>query len=172
MSKPVKEMLIADIRNRIGDARDMLVIDSARLDAISTNKFRLALREKSISALTVRNSLAKRALNEIGLTALDSVLDGPSTLVWGDEDIIALSKEISKWAKELAPLEIKGGALEGSALSAADVEDLSKSPSREELIGQIVGMLLNPGARLAAALLAPGGRLAGQLESLAEPREE
>ncbi|HUG94389.1 MAG TPA: 50S ribosomal protein L10 [Planctomycetaceae bacterium] len=168
MSKPVKNMLIDDVRRRIGDVRDLLVIDSSRLDALSANRFRLALREKQISLLTVKNTLARRALNDAGVTALDPVLEGPSTIVWGGEDIVALSKEIARWAKELEPLQIKGGAVEGTTLDAAGVEQLSRSPSREELIGQIAGLILSPGAQLAGALLGPGGYLAGQLKALAD----
>lgn len=172
MSKRVKEMLMAEIRDRIDGPRDLLVIDSSRLDAVATNQFRLALREKQISALTVRNTLARRALTEVGLQdALDPLLQGPSTLVWGGEDIVALSKEIAKWAKELEPLEIRGGVVEGSSLTASDVDALSKSPSREELIGQIVGLALSPGANLAGAILGPGGELAGQIETIADQDE-
>jgi large subunit ribosomal protein L10 len=168
MSKHVKEMVMAEIRDRIGDPGDMLVIDSSRLDAISTNRFRLALREKDFSIFTVKNSLAKKTLNEVGVNALDSILQGPSTLVWGGEDIVALSKEISQWAKEFKGLEIKGGTTEGASLSAEEVDTLSKSPSREELIGQVMGLALSPGARLAAALLGPGGKIAGQIKTLAD----
>jgi len=164
-------MLIAEIQSRLGDVREMLVIDVSRLDAVSTNRFRLALRESDISALLVRNSLARRALNEVGVSALDSYLCGSSTLVWGGEDIVALSKEITKWARELESIEIRGGTVEGSSLDAAAVDALSKSPSREELIGRISGMALSPGGRLAASLAGPGGKVAGQIKSIADAEE-
>ena len=83
-------------------------------------------------------------------------------MVWGGEDIVALSKEIAKWAKDLPTFEIKGGAVEGQTLDANGVDVLSKSPSREELIGQIAGLALSPGAQLAAAMLGPSIQLAGQ----------
>lgn len=172
MSKFVKGMLISEITDRVGDVRDMLVIDTSRMDAISANRFRLALREKDINALTVRNSLARRAFSEIGVEGVDPHLEGPSTLVWGGEDIVALSKEIAKWAKEIEPLEIKGGTLEGKSLSAAEVDSLSKSASREELIAEIVQLALSPGARLAGALLGPGGKLASQIKQKAEEGDE
>ena len=117
------------------------------------------------------NSLAKRALNESGISTLDALLEGSSTLVWGGEDVISLSKEIARWARELEPLGIKGGTAEGKALTPGQVDELSKIPSREELIGQIVGLALSPGARLSAALLGPGGKLAGQIESISEGEE-
>ena len=56
--------------------------------------------------LTVQNTLARRALNDVGVTSLDSLLAGPSTLVWGGQDVVDLSKEIAKWAKEISELEI------------------------------------------------------------------
>lgn len=171
MSKFVKNMLIEEIAQRVGDNRDMLVVDCSKLDAVTSNKWRLALQEKEITALTVRNTLARKALNQAGLTSLDSLLEGPSTLIWGSEDVVALSKEITKWAKELGSLDIKGGTVEGTTLQPADVDALSKSPSREELIGQIVGQILSPGANLAAALLGPGATLASQLKTKSEEEE-
>ena len=172
MSKRVKQMVIAEIRERIGETAELLVVDSSRLDAITTNKWRLALRQSDITVLTVKNSLAKKALGEAGITGLDPYLEGSSTLVWGGEDIVALSREIARWAREIKQLEIKGGTAEGTSLNAADVDALSKSPSREELIGQIAGLALSPGARLCGALLGPGGKLAGQIETIAGKADE
>ncbi len=169
MSKRVKNLMMDQLRSRLGESREVLVVDSSRLDAITTNQWRLALREKNISAMTVSNSLARRALQDLGLAeGLSPWLEGPSTLVWGGEDVVALSKEIAKWAKELEPLEIKGGTLEGESLSPADVDALSKSPSREELLSQLVGLILSPGAKLSAALLGTGAGLASQVEKIAD----
>lgn len=172
MSKAVKQMIMDDIRQKLGASRDLLVVDASRLDAQSDNRFRLALRKKGISLLAVKNTLARRTLNEAGVTSMDPLLKGPSTLIWGGEDIVALSKEIAQWTKQLKNLEIKGAAVEGQTVDAKGVEALSKSPSREELIGQIAGLLLSPGARLAGALLGPGGTLCGQLQAMSETEEE
>jgi large subunit ribosomal protein L10 len=171
MSKPIKQMLIDEVTSRIGDNRDMLVIDVSRLDAISANKFRIALAEKSITALTVKNSLAKKALAGVGVEALNDVLAGPSTLVWGGEDVVALSKEISKWSKDFDEIDIKGGTVEGETLDSAGVDALAKSPSREELLSIISGQILGPGAKLSSQLLGPGGQLAGQIKSKSEGDE-
>ncbi len=165
MSKVVKTMMIEDLRKRVGDTRDFLVVDAAKLDAVTTHKLRLSLKKQNIQALVVPNKLALRALKDIGVTGLDEFLAGPSTLVWGGQDIVALSKEITKWAAEIEPLEIKGGTVEGTAVNREQVEELSRSPSREELIGMVVGLILAPGARLAGALLGPGGTICGQIKS-------
>lgn len=172
MSKAIKEMMIGDIQSRLGDCRDLLVIDSSRLDAITDNRFRLALQQQGIQILQVKNTLVRKALESSGAGSLDHCLQGPSAIVWGGEDAVVLSKEISKWARELAPLQIKGATVDGQPLSAAAVDSLSKSPGRLELLSQISGLLLSPGARLSAALLAPGGKLQGQFEVMAEGGED
>ncbi|MBX3436361.1 MAG: 50S ribosomal protein L10 [Planctomycetaceae bacterium] len=168
MSKAVKDMMISGIRERLGDCRDLLVVDVSRLDAVTDNKFRLALRERGIQILQVKNTLVRKVLESTGGGSLDHCLQGPSAIVWGGEDAVALSKEIARWAKELEPLQIKGATVDGQPLNAAAVDALSKSPGRLELLGQISGLLLSPGARLSAALLGPGGKLQGQIKTLAE----
>jgi len=171
MSKIVKTMMIQDLRARVGDARDFLVLDAAKLDGVTTHKLRLALKQKNIRTLVVPNKLALRALKDIGVTGLDGILAGPSTLVWGGQDVVALSKEITKWAAEIEPLHIKGGTVEGTALSKEQVEELSRSPGREELIAKVAGLILAPGARLVGALLGPGGTVVGQVKSKSEGDE-
>jgi large subunit ribosomal protein L10 len=168
MSKAVKEMVIDDIGRRLGDETDMLVVDMSRLDAFAANKWRLDLRKKNIRALTIRNTLARKALAHAGVSGLEQILEGPSTLLFGGSDVVQLSKEIVEATKGNEKIKIKGGTVEGSVLDAAGVDSLSKSPSREELIAMIAGQILAPGANLAAALLGPGSMLASQLKSKSE----
>ena len=171
MSKEIKGMLIADIQQRIGDTKDFLVIDSSRMDAITSNRFRLGLQDANVQALTVKNSLARVALSQSGVEGVDDLFAGPSTLVWGGEDVVALSKEIAKWAKEVDELEIRGGTVEGTALDAAEVDALSKSPGRLELIGEVVGLMLSPARQIAGALLGPARTVAGQVKQVSEGDE-
>ena len=168
MGRHVKDMVISDIQSRIGDAKDFIVVDCSKMDAISANRWRLGLAKVRIKALTVKNSIAANALRKKGIEGLDPILAGPSTLLWGSDDVVALSKAVSQYAKEIPKLEIKGGSVEGQTLNAAAVDSLSKSAGRLETIGQIAGILLAPGGRLAGCLQSPGGQLAGQLKTVSE----
>jgi large subunit ribosomal protein L10 len=69
-------------------------------------------------------------------------------------------------------LQIKGGVVEGNSIGPAQVDALSKSPSREELLGKIVAMCLAPGEILASALLGAGGTVCGQVKSIADKEPE
>jgi large subunit ribosomal protein L10 len=172
MSKRIKNMLAEDLRQRLGGCRDMLVVDNSRLDGVSGTNLRLKLRKQNIRMLGVKNSLARKVLAEMGLDGLGTFLSGPSTLVYGGPDIVALSKEVAKWAKDLEALQIKGGIVDGTAVNPAEVDALSKSPSREELLGKIVMLALSPGAQLAALLAGAGGTVAGQIKAIAEKEPE
>ena len=171
MSKAVKQLVMDEIQKRLGETRELLVVDASKMDAIETNRMRLTLQEKGVTLLAVKNTLAKRVLSDVGMDGLDDVLEGPSTLVWGGEDIVQLSKEMTKWAKEIPNLDIKGGSVDGQALDAGAVDSLSKSPGRLELLSIISGQLLSPGAQLSGALVGIGGALASQVEKISEEAE-
>jgi len=172
MSKPVKEMIIRDIRTGLGDRQDLLVVDVSQLTALTQNQLRLDLAKKGVTLLGVKNSLARLALKASGFQSVDKIFDGPSTLVWGGEDIVGLSREISEWVRKNEKMSIKGGVVDGQGVDSDAVDSISKGPSRTELIGQIAGLLLSPGAQLAGALLGPGGRIAGAITAMSEEKEE
>lgn len=171
MSKLVKDLMIDGIQKVVGECREVLVVDVSKVDAVSANRLRLELRKKNIRLLGVKNAVARRALGDIGLKGVAKALVGPSTLAFGGEDIVALSREITAWAGKIKTLEIKGGGLGETSLSAPDVETLSKSPGRLEILSQLSGLILSPGAQLSGAMLGAGGKLAGQVKTLAERTE-
>lgn len=170
MSKRVKTLVMNEISQRFGDTKDFLVLDASKITAVKVNKLRLRAEKLGIKMLAVKNTLANKALSDLGVTTLGPVLTGPCALVWGGADIVALSKEIAKWAKEKdhKDLKIKGGTLDGVTLDEKGVDALSKSAGKPELLGRILSQIRSPGANLAAALLGPGGYLAGQVKAVSE----
>jgi large subunit ribosomal protein L10 len=171
MSKVIKNHIINELEDSLREHGEVLVLDISKLSGTDANVFRVDMRQKDITLLGVKNSLAKRAVKNLGLQGLEPVLEGPSTLVFGGEDIVALSREITKWSKELAGFTIKGGTVEGKALDGNGVDALSKSPGRSELLSILAGMMLSPGGNIAGALLGPGGAVAGAIKSIAEPED-
>lgn len=168
MSKVVKRLMIDTIRAELGSVRDLLVLNTSKLGSVKDGALRSALRKKGIKVLQVKNTLVRVALRESGIGEVDSLLAGPTVVVWGGEDVVQLSREIVKIAGENKDIEIRGGTVDGQSLSAEGVDDLSKSLGRPELLSKIAGLLLAPGARLAGALLGAGGVVAGQIKSIAE----
>jgi len=168
MSKYVKEMMMDQFRADLGGATSVLILDFKGLDAVSEHKFRMDLRKKKIKVRTLRNTLARRVFGEMGLGGLAAILAGPSVAVWGGDGPAELAKEISAQVKKLKKPEIKGGAVDGTVITPAQVEDITKLPSREALIARVVNLAMSPGQRVVALANAPASGLLGQLKTLAE----
>ena len=168
MSRKVKKLMIATIRTAIESfGPDMLVVDASRVNAITMNRLRLHMAESKINLLTVKNAVAVRALAELGITCAGQVLVGPSAVVFGHDDIVTLSKFMAKCVLENKDLQIRGGIADGHPLNQSDVEALSKSPGRLELISQISGYCLSPGTSLASSIASSYQAVASQVQSVA-----
>ncbi len=171
MSKMVKQLLVDDLVRRLEGTEGLLVAKTIGMGANDTVAFRSALREKGVRALVVKNSMCRRAFEAVGLGYASSLLEGPCTLVYGGESLVDTAKVLVDAAKQYKILEIKGGAMEGAVMQAADVESLSKLPGKDELIGMVVGGLLGTIGGVISAINAPASQLASQLEEIAERGE-
>jgi large subunit ribosomal protein L10 len=172
MSKYVKELMMDQLRSDLDGNRSLLILDLKDLDAVAEHGLRRDLRKKSIHLRVLKNSLARRVFADLGMDGLSRFLEGPSAMAWGGEGITELAKEISSQVKTLKKPAIKGGVVEGVVVGPEQVDDITKLPSREVLIGQVIALLLGP-AREALSLLSSGGStLVGQLEALAKRQQE
>jgi large subunit ribosomal protein L10 len=172
MSKYVKELMMDQLRTELDGDRSVLILDLKGLDAITEFQFRRDLRKKSIKMRVLRNSLARRVFEDMGMGGLSRCLEGPSVAVWGGAGVAELAKEISDQVKKLKKPEIKGGAVDGTVITPEQVEDITKLPSREVLIGQLLGLLLGPAQQVLSMLNSPASTLIGQLEEFAKKQQE
>lgn len=174
MSKYVKNLITQDLQQRLAGVQDALLVNVAGMSANATYRLRKELRSKQIHLLVIKNSLARRAAEGTPLAAMFANLSGPAAVVFGAEDIVSLAKEVTRLSqdKTLAPFGSRGGVLDGAALSAEQVADVSRWPSREEQLSLLVGQILGPGATLAAQLIGPGGALASQVKQRGEESTE
>jgi ribosomal protein L10 len=174
MSKYVKNLLTDHLRQQLQGVHDVLVVNTVGLDATTDNRLRKHLREKNIHVVVVKNSLARRAAAGTRLAPAFDGLTGSAAICWGSEDIVSLAKEITKVARDakFAPFAPCGGVMDGERITAAQVEQVSKWPSRMEQLSLLMGQILGPGAALASQLTSAGGAVASQIAQLGEEKEE
>jgi ribosomal protein L10 len=174
MSKFIKNLLTRDIAQRLEGVEDALLVNVIGLDANVTVVLRKELREKDIHLLVVKNSLAKRATEGTPLSAAFEGSEGALAVVWGSEDFISLTKEVTKLDKsrEFESFQARGGVMNGDHLTAEKVKEISKWPNREEQLGLLMGQVLGAGGQLLGQINAPGGALLSQIEQKAEGGEE
>src|SRR4051812_10533227 len=132
MSKYVKELITHDLQGRLNGVDDCLLVSVAGMDANRSHRLRAELRGKKMHLLVVKNSLARRAAEGTSLAPAFHGLEGPAAIVWGGVDIVDLAKEITRLAadKQYEKLQPRGGVMDGAPLSAAEIEQVSKWPSR------------------------------------------
>ncbi len=173
MSKYVKNLLTEQFKQKLDGVDEVLVVDVIGMDALATTLMRRRFREKSISVMVVKNSVAQRATEGTPLAPAFEGLESSAAVVWGAEDVVSLAKEVISIAEdsEFEGFKNIGGVMEGQRLSADEVIAVSKWLSRGEMLSTLVGQILGPGATLAAQLIGPGGTLAGQIKSKAEEDE-
>jgi large subunit ribosomal protein L10 len=173
MSKPVKNMLIRDYQERLGDTTDALVVSIRGIEANDNNNLRQALAAKDIKITVVRNNLLKHAFGDSTLSNAEPLMNGPSALAYGAESVVDVARELVKWAKEIENLELKGAVLDGELFEGEEgVERLSKFPTREEAIAQTVTLFLSPARNLVGAVKGPGSALASIVKSIEEKLEK
>ena len=166
MSKYVKQLIASELSQRLAGVDEAVLVNVIGLDANQTVMLRKSLREKNMSLLVVKNSLAKRATEGTPLSTALAGMEGTLAVMWGGDDIVSLAKEAIRLQKdeELSAFEARGGVMDGEALSAAKVREISSWPSREEQLSIVSGQILSPGSTLAGCLVGPGGQLASQIE--------
>ncbi len=166
MSKYVKNLITDHLRARLQNVNDALLVNMVGLDANTNTRLRAELRRKNIQVLVVKNSTAARATEGTPLAPLFAGLSGTAAVCWGGEDIISLAKEITKLVRDdkNKPFEARGGVMDGECLTAPQVDQVSKWPSRTEQLSILMGQILSPGAMLVSQLSSVGGALASQIE--------
>ena len=173
MSKYVKGLLAKDISNRLEGVTDCVLANVIGLDANANVALRKRLREKEISLLVVKNSLACRATEGTALAPAFEGITGTNAVLWGAEDFVSLVKEVEELDKDEAfdDFKTRGGIMDGEQLSPERVTEISKWPSRAEQLSLLVGQILGPGSQLVAQLTGPGSALASQVKEKAGEEE-
>lgn len=167
MSKTVKGMIISDYQSRLTGASDALVISIRGVKAIPTTKLRRDLNKKKIKITVVRNSLARKAIAGTGLEPLGKLLTGPSALAYGGSSVVEVAREIVALIKDMPEVELKGAVLDGTLYEGkAGVTELSKFPTKDEAIGNVVTLIVSPGRKLLGQIKGPGSKIAGIIKAI------
>lgn len=173
MSKQVKDLITKELSGRLKDLDGVAVINPRGIDGNKNHGIRRRLREKGLRMTVVRNTLARRAVEGGKLQGFDRLLDGPSAVIYGEASIAQIARQLMDEKKKDATLELRGAFFDGEAyVGDAGIEQVSKLPTREEAIGNLVAAMLGPGRKLAAALKGPGGTLGAMLKTIEDKAKE
>ena len=170
MRKEQKQDVVAELTERLKAAETLLVADYRGLTMPQIDTLRSRLIESGARFTVVKNTLTRRAAEAAGADALLTLLEGPSAIAFldADGDMLAAAKALADAARETRVLEIRGGVMQGRAMSAAEVESLATLPPIEVLRGQVLGAIIAPLSAIAGLVNAPLQNLHGLIDARIE----
>jgi len=166
--KQKKQKLVDSLAKDFSAAAAIYLLDFQRITVAQDNALRINLRKKGIYYKAAKNRLIKQAFKKANISGLDSYLKGASSvMLGGQDDPMQPAREVVEFHKANPDiLNAKGIFMDGSSLKGGELESLAKMPGKKEILGQIVSLMLSPGANLVALIKGPGAKIAGQIKAL------
>ncbi|MEW6426239.1 MAG: 50S ribosomal protein L10, partial [Bacillota bacterium] len=143
-TKEEKQKVLAELKEKFQASTVAVLTDYRGLDVAAVTVLRRRLRDSGSELKVAKNTLAKLAAREAGLQGLDVYLEGPTAIAFGFADPVAPVKILTEFMRDFKQLEIKGGILEGKAIQEKEIRRLADLPSREVLIGKVLGGMQAP----------------------------
>jgi large subunit ribosomal protein L10 len=168
LTRAQKEEQVATLREKLERATSVFVADYRGITVTQANQLRSKLKHAEAGQFeyqVVKNSVLRRAVDETDVAVLKDHFVGPSSIAISFGDPIWLAKTLVDYAKEVEAFELKGGCLDGQALSEGEVFQLATLPTLDELRGKLVGLLNAPATKLVRLLNEPGAQLARLVEA-------
>ncbi|RME79637.1 MAG: 50S ribosomal protein L10 [Chloroflexi bacterium] len=172
ISRAEKEARVKQYVEQLQNSQAIIIADYTGLKVSELEQLRTKIREVDGSFSVVKNTLAKRALQEVGYPEIDDLLTGPVGIGFSGDNVPAVAKAFVDFAKEHEMLKIKGGVMSGKVLSAEAIKDLASLPSLEVLRAQLLGLINAPASRLVGALSGGVRQLVSVINAYAEKGSE
>ena len=149
-----KKAVVAALEEQLKGAASGVLVDYSGITVEQETELRNELRKGEVTYSVVKNTMVRRALDESGLSELDGVLHGNTSLATAAEDPIPPIRILSDFAKKMGEdkFHIKAAFMEGKVLSQNEIAQLATMTSKNDLYAQLVGVLVAPVANLAAVV--------------------
>ncbi|MBV9120367.1 MAG: 50S ribosomal protein L10 [Chloroflexi bacterium] len=145
MPTEAKSQVIDEIAQKLRDSKVAIFTNYRGLTVKDMAELRGKMRPAGVEYAVVKNTLTRFAAERASITAdLSSVLEGPTAVVFGYQDVVQAAKAINDYARTSRVLEIKAGLLENRVLSAAEVTSLATMPAKPVLQAQVLGTMTAP----------------------------
>ncbi|MDO8494841.1 MAG: 50S ribosomal protein L10 [Deltaproteobacteria bacterium] len=139
-----KKEIVETLKSQVTSAKAIIFAKNKGLKVSEVSSLRKTLAKEKSTMRVVQNRLLRRVLKEVGIEGLDKMIEGPTTMTASQTDPISPAKILVDFMKENEKLDLKGGYAFGQVLTAEKIKELSKIPSKEEMIAKILGCLQNP----------------------------
>ena len=165
--RPEKASIVSELTEKMKKSAFVLVADYQRMNVGHFGELRNRLVPVGAEMHVVKNSFLKRAMADSGFPDVGEKLTGQTAVVTGEKDVAPVAKILKAFAAEFKTTALKIGLIDRAIVSTAEVEQLADLPSRDVLLGQLLGLLLAPATRLVRLLNEPASAFARLLNARA-----
>jgi len=166
-----KKKVVEDLKEKFATTKVVIVTDYKGLNVAQMTELRRNLSEANVEFQVVKNTLLTRASKDTDAELLADVFKGPSGIALSFDDPVAPAKVLTQFAKDNQKLEIKAGVMNGKRMNLDAITALSKLPSREELLAQVLSTMNAVPAGLVRALADVPRRMANVLNAIKDQKE-
>ncbi|MFD1411822.1 50S ribosomal protein L10 [Lapidilactobacillus gannanensis] len=149
-----KASVVEDVYEKFSKAKSVVVVDYLGLTVAEATELRKELREAGVEMKVVKNTYLRRAADKAGYEGLDETFTGPTAVAFSYDDVTAPARVMSKFAKSIDALEIKGGIIEGKVSSLDAIAELATLPDRDGMLSMLLSVLKAPVRNVAYAVKA------------------
>ena len=171
MATPEKEAAVAELKENLMNSTVAIMSQYKGITAEQVTALRSKLRSENVTYKVYKNTLAKRALDELELSGASEFFDGPTAWAFS-EDPVAPARLLKEFAKEAKVINMLGGVLDGEVVDANKLQTLADLPSRDQLIAQVVGTIAMPLRNLVGTLNAVPRNAVQVIEAIRKKKEE
>lgn len=157
-----KKAKVAEIVELLKSGTAGVLVDYTGISVEDDTKLRKELREAGVKYFVEKNTLLRRAMDEVGLDAMTNVLNGATAIAVSEHDETAAARILGKYAEEHENFKLKAGFIGSETYDEEGVKAISKIPSKETLLAQLVGSLQGPTQKLAATVAAVAEKKEGE----------
>ena len=149
-----KQAIVQSIADQMKNAAGGVLVNCQGITVEADTKLRAELRKAGVEYAVIKNTMTKRACENVGYGELANVLEGMTAIAISKDDAVAPAKILKEYADKIDSFELKAGFVEGKVLDQAGVLELANIPSKEILVGKLLGSIQSPLYGLACALQA------------------
>ena len=148
----LKQPVVQEITDLLNGAATAVVVDYRGLTVEQDTRLRKALREAGVTYKVYKNTMIRLATKGTEFEALDPDLEGPTALAVSKDDVTAAARVLFNFAKTADKLELKAGIVEGVYYDTDGIKAIAAIPSKEELLGRLLGSMQSPITNFARVL--------------------
>lgn len=148
-----KQAIVSALVDRIKASGSGVFVDYKGITVAEDTALRGELRKNGVEYSVIKNTLCRRAIDQVGLSGIDPILNGTTSLATSTEDPIAPFRVVKTFADKMGEkFNIKAGYMDGQVLSMEEIKDISSLPSKDALYAKVLGTMLAPITSLAVVL--------------------